>query len=269
MNKEIHMRASFGCAAALLLTTVGLAANAQDTLLVTFVNDGQENVTIKGSAVLGGTGNTSAIPLFGTLFDASNNKIGGPFTVYCVDLADDQSSGVTQGVAVSSITPSTTAGTLLPPVSGQQLSEASYLINTYGAAANAASMTGAPSSYDTLQAALQLAIWGVISGDTLAGLDISKQTAGDAEFYLSSYEDQTAVNDANAELAALNTAIIGGGGLGYGTLYADTDASNHPPTGQNLLGDATPEGSTMAMFALGLAPLFGFKWLAARRRTVS
>jgi hypothetical protein len=270
------MRASFSGAATLLLMAVGIAANAQfPTLNVSYTNDANEAVTVNGSAVKGGTDNTQAIPLMAVL-NTSLTSSSAPFTVYCIDLQDTQSPANNQAVTITSITSSTGNLGLIPAVSGQELSEASYLISNYGAAANGASMSnGTPSSYETLQAALQLAIWGVVSGDTLGpGLDIGTHTAGlDDEFYLSNVTDAQSVIDANKELAALYTAVNGGGGLGNGTLYqVNPDQSNgiggHVAPGQNLLG-AAPEGSTIALFAFGLAPLFGFKWLAARRRTVN
>jgi len=270
------MRTSFSCAAALLLTALGVAANAQTypNLSITYTNEATEAVTVNGTAVLGGTGSTQAIPIMAVL-NSGPGISSAPFTVYCVDLADDQHSGVTQDVSISSITPSNVgSGTTSPPVTGLELSQASYLINKYG------NIAGSPggSTYDTLQGALQLAIWGVISGDggtnnvnfSSATYSLANQFDGPGNtnlqnFWLSTDADATALTDANTYLKAL------GSNLGYGTLYTDTD-TNHPPTGQNLLGDgvpATPEGSTVALFAFGLAPLFGFKWLAARRRAIS
>jgi len=257
------MRASFSCAAALLLMAVGLAANAQDTLTVSYNTGTGEGVNVSETSLGVSNEATYAIPLTGTLYDASNNKLAGPFTVYCIDLDDTQNqTGGPPGqqVTVSSITPTSTVTTPAPPVTATELSEASYLINQYGSGATAQD-----------QAALQLAIWGVVGGDTPGTIDLTSHALN---FYVNSAVDGGAVTLADSYLASLGTALNLGGinGLGYGTLYEvnpDPTGLSHNAPGQNLLGDATPEGSTVALFAFGLAPLFGFKWLAARRRTAS
>jgi hypothetical protein len=237
-----------------------MAANAQDSLNINFSLPGDASVNITDLALGVNNEQTWAVPFTATL----NGNTSNPFTVYCIDLPDSQSSGVNQNVTISSVGPSTNVSTTNPAVTNAELSQASYLIDTYGA------ITGSPGdggTFDSNQAALQLAIWAVVSGDTGFGSTFSLENPLDLPFFvtLNGGLGQSTVDLADSYLANL------GSNLGNGVLYEiNPDPLGQSHTGQNLLGadgsPLAPEGSTVALFACGLAPLFGFKWLAARRR---
>jgi hypothetical protein len=282
------MRASFTCVAALLLTAVGLGANAQTSLWIDYDWTSNYNINVYNRASLTGPGSgfagqaTAAIP-FHADFVGSANPGGAPspfnvntvFDVYCIDINHGQYNDVYDTVtAPQAISGGTTTD---PPVSANELTEAAWLIDTYGGL-NA-----------DANSALQVAIWSVVSGNTITttGNDVTDGT--NQYFYVGGYASALS-SDADFMLNALgaithngtNLTSITGPQIGYVFNIAEP---NPPPrgvdTGQNVLSGytphgpitggnnplVTPEGSTMAMLAFGLAPL-GFGWFR-RRRAIS
>jgi hypothetical protein len=271
-EEEIIMRYSWIAGAGCLLVAIAPVAGAQTykvnygfnynspTLDINYLGSSEDCYAGPFSAVFQGTPPP---------FSSSN-----PFSVYCVDITHNITPPATETVTASQVGAGFSSSTVNPYVSVAQLQEAAYLADTYSTAVGA----------DTTQAqldsgaALQVAIWDVVGGDNIlsSGNDISHSGQN---FWISN-TSPSIISQANAMLNNLGAAVAHGGGGGNGlllTIFPSLDRDVN--SGQNMLGGApgtpgggftpsfstTPEGSTLAMLALGLAPLLGGRWLARRR----